>query len=620
MKENNLFYPSLHIGGKGNTFAVSDGGTVRIGHNEIVDVRTALKAGVPYAGFIAVGSGGGHDGEGMLSLAAVVAASPAEYNSDPARGALYAVYTARLTDELVPPGTTVGEVGLCGFASGRPLSDYAAIEPIVKRAGVDIVVRAEIELNLPSDDLLPSAGENALVAALLGRGKLGTFELARGGNQHYNDTISRGEGNIFERVPAAAEFTEAGLTISGSFSGAPYEYIVLMDGRAVLRGFCIVDVTITDNNSVLSPNSSVERAGEDIISVSYVTKTSQSATPHYHIPYPVAITADCPDLIPGKISRTARFICDPAGACVALRDGREITVYALLNNRLRELYRLSRIEGYASLAADGSLLVAGGQVTLYRYDIRDGSLTAVPIDYPATEAHLTFEAGEHRIALLSGTTFYLMRVQDGVPSVIETVEDVPGDFGYTRHDRYFIDFWSATKKLYRSDGVSGACLNNRQRIRDFCCKPDLYRTLARSDIWVEYVDLGDGLRKFMDIEGNSPRTLADNQSVMFAGEFAFVLENGDLAACYTWTGSTVETREVPLGVTLRGVKDIAAIGEYFLVLDGEGRAVTLYAAPGGVRIFAPYLGKSDHILFGLICADDPRYGSPSARIAINIAV
>ena len=63
-----------------NRFTVLSGGRVVSAHNTVLNLTGALSSGLKYAGFIALGAGGGLSDGALAEPLCVLAAEPDEYN------------------------------------------------------------------------------------------------------------------------------------------------------------------------------------------------------------------------------------------------------------------------------------------------------------------------------------------------------------------------------------------------------------------------------------------------------------------------------------------------------------------------------------------------------------
>lgn len=299
-----------------NRFTIKSGDRVVSVHNETYDVTAAFTAGLPFGAYIAAGTDGAFvtdkENPAMSEIACVKATEQAEYNTDPESGETFAAFTARLTDDDLDEGQTVGAVGLSHSVTGAPLADFAAFTAVTKTHGEDIVIKAEIRLTVDGDSVKLTGGDNALVRALLGIDGLGeaTFELAHGANYHKTAVMPRSSGGITERTAASVTIGSGGLTFSGAFTSSPYEILLLMNGKVVLRGFVKTGAHVEKCTATLRENFSAEVANEHVSSVLNVMSSGEPVGNEYDFPRAGSLTSDCPQIIKGRLGQKPRVLPD----------------------------------------------------------------------------------------------------------------------------------------------------------------------------------------------------------------------------------------------------------------------------------------------------------------------
>lgn len=609
-----------------NRFTIKSGDRVVSVHNETYDVTAAFTAGLPFGAYIAAGTDGAFVTDkanpAMSEIACVKATELAEYNTDPESGETFAVFTARLTDDDLDEGQTVGAVGLSHSVTGAPLADFAAFTAVTKTHGEDIVIKAEIRLTVDGDSVKLTGGDNALVRALLGIDGLGeaTFELAHGANYHKTAVMPRSSGGITERTAASVTIGSDGLTFSGAFTSSPYEILLLMNGKVVLRGFVKTGAHVEKYTATLRENFSAEVANKHVTSVLNVMSSGEPVGNEYDFPRAGSLTSDCPQIIKGRLGKNARFLSESTGRYFAVRTDKEVAVYGADGGTFELLYKLAITDGAVVLTSDGGLMVACGCLCRYKFG-SDGKVTRVDYDgvTDARDVAAVIEAdGKADFMLVDGgSVTYRRETADGVTENV-AVAEAADDYILGRSGKNTVYYASKTQKKYVAYCYGGKNTAVESRLRS-SISGSIYNLLDRGDQWVRVQSVSMDVQYVMPISRNAIYAISKDERTIFCGNYCMSFKDGKLYRCMHFTTGD-KLRIVALTVTADADEPSDAIvaGDYILALYEDGSVKTLYPVPYGRVIYCPDLASGTAITFDAVVLDDPLGTGGSARVTLRL--
>ncbi|MFR5061515.1 MAG: hypothetical protein ACLTEK_00735 [Christensenellales bacterium] len=603
-----------------NRFTVLSGGRVVSAHNTVLNLTGALSSGLKYAGFIALGAGGGLSDGALAEPLCVLAAEPDEYNADPSRGGLFAVYTVRVTDSELAAGASVSEAGLTPSLSGA-LVNYASFEPVVKTEGEDILIKSEIYLDFSSEKLMLTAGLNPLAEIMLGLKPFGgrTYAIAHGGNYHKTAVMPRGASDITETAEAAPVFSGNTIAFSAEFSSSPYELMLTIDGVCALRGFYASGAHIESLSGFLRINGSVEHKNKHVLSFFNVKSGGVEVAYYYELPIGVRVTFDCPELIEYRLAKNARFISEPGGRYLAVADDKEITVYTLVSGRLSALYKVGAGGAAADLCSDGSLFVGGGVLTGYIYadgvvqKRTFGAYTGV------SEVCAVRQSAVYQLGVVASGDFYLVSISGDDVSETDWIAAVPSDFTINKHDSCFIDYWSIALGVYKSAGVLGNNVNNQNRLK-YYLENKSFDIFSISGRWIFMKTLSTNLHVLVNFENILSYRIAEDETLDFCGEYVVSYKDGELNRIIGWNGSNLSCYDLPVDGQLKRPRLTAVFGGYILMLAEDGSVRTLYPVEYGRTLFCPYLTKNTSVTYEALVADDPMSGGTKVRADLELVL
>lgn len=567
----------------------------------------------PYAVMMTVGS----ESDGREYAVAVKAASLAEYNSDASSGTLYAVYTAEIDDGDADEGTALSWAAL-GPDEGESVV-RVRFDPVIKRAGCGITVRAEIRPEF-GGEILPCGGKNLFVEALLGFGMAGELTLASGSNFHPNEVINRTQAAIRERPETTVAFEGGTISARAEFTGAVYpthEFLLLMDGKPVMRTMHIGGVHSRSITEALGVNLAVEIPSVICLSAAYVQSGGRSVS-YYTYPYSTYASLGAPDLVPYTLPQSARLIGEPSYNYFAVRDGREITVFDVENGKANALYKLSLTSGNAELLGDGSLLVTDGDARIERF--RGGRTTAIPLTLAsdASDAHGVLDGEGYFVAARRGSEVLFLRVSgEGEVTVSERIAEVSDRFGFTRRNRCLIDVHDPGAGIYRSIGPGGENAKNAETLRRYYGDAAVYvdKQLGK---WLVYTK-NESERYCVDLESEYSMRLRARDEYLDLGDRVYgiaygsygrIVESDMAGKLHTITGENV----------LPVAKEVVMVGDYMLAHTADGKVVTYYFIPYGMIVRCPYLSGGEQISLRTVEADDPAAGGSGVNAEMKITL
>ena len=603
-----------------NRFTLVSGGRVVSAHNTVLDLPGALSSGGKYAGFIAVGAGGGLSGGGLAEPLCVLEAQPDEYNCDPSRGGLFAVYSVRITDTELPAGASVSEAGLAPSLTGA-LVNYASFEPVVKAEGEDILIKSEIYLDFSSEKLMLVSGSNPLAEIMLGLKPFGgrTYAIAHGGNYHKTAVMPRGSAYITETAEATPVFSGNTVSFSAEFSSSPYELMLTVDGVCALRGFYASGAHIESLSGFLRANGSIEHKNRHILSFFNVKSGGAEVAYYYELPVAVRATFDCPAIIEYKLAKNARFISEPGGTYLAIADDKEITVYTLIAGRLSALYKVGAGGAAADLCSDGSLFVGGAALTGYIY--ADGSVQkrifAAYTD--VSEICVVRQSGVYQPAFISSGNFYLLKINGDETAEADSIAAVPSDFTINKHDSCFIDYWSVTLGVYKSAGVLGNNVNNQDRLKSYWENAN-YNIFSICGRWLFMETLNTNLYVLLNFENYLSYKIEKDETLELCGEYAIAYKDGALNRIIGWNNKNLSCYELPVDGQMPRPRLTAVFGKYILMMTEDGSVRTLYPVEYGRTLFCPYLVKNTSVTYEALVADDPMSGGTKVRADLELVL
>ena len=609
-----------------NRFTIISGDRVVSVHNETYDVTEALTAGLPFGAYIAAGTGGATVGDkptpAMSGIACVKATELAEYNTDPESGETFAAFTARLTDDDLAEGRTVGAAGLSHSATGAPLADFAAFTAVTKTRGEDIVIKAEIRLVTDGDTIKFTGGDNALVRALLGIDGLGnaTFELAHGTNYHETAIMPRSTGGITERTEASVTIDADGLTFSGAFTSSPYEIMLLMNGAVVMRGFVKTGAHVEKCTATLRENFSAEVAGKHVVSVLNILSGGEPVGSEYDFPRAGNLTSDCPQIIRGKLGKNARFLSESTGRYFAVRTDKDVTVYGASGGSFTPLYKLAITDGVTELLSDGGLMVANGRLCRYKLG-SDGAVARVVYDGIANAtdvAAVVDSSGKANFMLVDGgAVTYRRETADGATENI-AVADAADDYILGRSGKNTVYYASKTQSKYIAYCYGGKNTAVESRLRS-SISGSIYNLLDRGDQWVKVKSVSMNYIYVMPISRNAIYAVSEAERTMFCGNYCLSFKDGKLFRCMHFTTGD-KLRIVALTVTAGADEPMDAVvaGDYILALYKDGTVKTLYPVPYGRVIYCPDLASGASIAFDAVVLDDPLGAGGGANVTVRL--
>ena len=398
-----------------NTFTVAGSDIIRVSHNTVVDIASALNAWIEYARYIAVGTGTAADGTRLGNYLCQKQTQLDEYNSDPSKGELFAAYSIRLTDKDVATGTIISEAGLTPFDMGWPLDNYAYFGGVTKREGEDIVIRAEVRFEFISDKVRLVSGNNLLAEIFLGINSFSghKYEMAHGTNYHKTAVMPRSAGDFTEQYDTGARSADNKLIMNGRFTSSPYELVIMMDDKPVLRGFFTESAHVESLSGWIRTNSSVEIKNRHVLDVYNVKHQSQAISDVYCTPYVSRVTKDCPQLFPYKLPKNSALVTEPSGAFTAVTDDKEINVYTFADNQARFVYKIRGTYPAVDVCSDGSVFTGGDCLIAYFKNGEAITKKEFPEYSSVSRVLAVTEGGIYQIAVLAENTFYLLDYSEG---------------------------------------------------------------------------------------------------------------------------------------------------------------------------------------------------------------
>ncbi len=592
---------------------VKSGSTLVSAHNELYLTGDAFNADSAYAQYIAVGSD--------LGMLAVVKAVLTDCNSDPGRGGLFAVYTAALSDDDLPAGSAVSEVGLCSDAQGVNLINRARFPEVTKISGEDLVIRAELRLELDSDKLAFVAGKNGFAEILLGMEPMSghEFKLAAGENFHPTLPMPRGTGFIEESAETEVIITAGQIKFEATFDVSPYEILLTMDGVPVMRGYMATGASVRANNVKTRADSSIENVGQ-VMGIFNVMRNGENVAHYYIEPFAHSITADCPSVIPQKLPKNARLMGEPSGAYLGVVCDKELTVYSYKKGAIEEAYKAPHGGGCADMTSDGSVFAASGQkLKAFLYD--GTSVTEQEIEgYTAVSKIVAVAAGHTRlVALIDGNDFHLLEVAaDGTVSVRESILGIPDDFMLDKHDDRLIDYWAVSTRLYNSVGVFGTNDKIQRQLRTFYSN----KTLSVLDKYGRYVyiRLNSGEFAVCDVAVLKAYEVPENYLPVVIGKYVFLFDGDNLNSVVCSRGANLESLEMNVDFTMTRPKQIVMLGRYIAALYEGGEVKTYYPIEAGEILVCPYLGDALYVTFDTVVVDDPKAGNNRVKATVVLSL
>ena len=592
-----------------NSFTISGSGKTCVSHNTVVDLAAALNTWNNYAKYIAAGTGDALSDNGLGNLLICKETQLDEYNSDPSQGELFAAYSIILTDDDVAEGTVVSEAGLTPFDYGKPLVNYAAFEGVTKRKGQNIVIRAEVRLSLVSDKLRFVSGKNKMAEIFLGMNSFSghRYEMAHGTNYHKTAVMPRTATELTEKYDTGASTSDNKLIMKARFTTSPYEIIIILDGKPVLRGFFSLSAHVESLSGTLRYNSSVEIVDRHILQIYNVKNQGTAVAEVYVLPFVSRVTKDCPQPFPFKLPKNSRFITEPSGAFTAVVNDKEISVYKFSDNRAEFLYTVKGSFPASDICSDGSLFTGGEVLTAYFWDGQEAVKKEFTDYKDVTGVYAVKEAGSYEIAFISSGAFYIIYYTAGEVTVVDSLLQLPEDFGFIKHDVKFIDYWSASQALFKSVGVSGTNSNNADRLKFYLTSAHLH-VYEIGGRWIRLRNALTDAHVLAIRETSTTFKLDNEEEVGFCGEYTIIYKGDKLSRIAGWSGSLCVARELPFdGQADRPVSQ-TVFGDYILLLYADGTVTAFYPVEYGKVLFCPYSKPYTGITYEAVVADDPMAG------------
>ena len=609
-----------------NRFTITSGERVVSVHNEAYSVASALALGLPFGAYIAVGADGAavsdKNNPVMSGVVCVKATELAEYNTDPESGETFAVFTARLSDDDIGDGRKIGAVGLSHSADGAPLANFATFGAVTKTHGEDVVIKAEIRLTADGDSIKFTGGDNALARVLMGIDGLGgaTFELAHGTNYHKTVVMPRSATGITERVVVTPIIGASGLTFSGTFASSPYEIMLLMNGKVVMRGFVKTGAHVEKCTATLRENFSAEVADKHVMSVVNVLSGGEPVGSEYDFPRAGGFTSDCPAIIKGKLGKNARFLSESMGKYFAVRTDKEVTVFGASGGTFTPLYKLPITDGVTELLTDGGLITANGY--LHRYKLgADGAVTRVVyegVTDASDVAAVVDSAGKANFMLVDGgAVTYRRETADGVTENV-AVAEVADDYILGRSGKNTVYYASKTQKKYVAYCYGGKNSAVESRLRS-SISGSIYNLIDRGDQWVRVHSVTMNYEYVMPISRNAVYAVSEAERTLFCGNYCMSFKDGKLYRCMHFTtGDKLRIVALTLTADVDEPEDAIFVGDYILALYKGGEVKTLYPVPYGRVIYCPDLTSGASITFDAVVADDPVATGSGANVTIKL--
>lgn len=610
-----------------NRFTITCGDRVISVHNEAFDVSAALTDGEPFGKYIVVGREGATatSEREMSSEVCVLETTLAEYNTDFSKGKAFAAFTARLDDEAAADGEKIGAVGLSHFFKGFPLVDFASFPAVTKRKGEDIVVRAEIVLRTDGDAFKFTSGDNKLARVLLGIDGLGssTFELGVGGNYHGNKVMPRGTGDISARVSVTPVITDGGIKFSGAFTAPPYELLLLMDGVAVMRGFVPTGAHVEQCTATLRENRSAEIAGKHVSGVLNIKSSSVAVGNEYDFPKASKLTADCPQIVQGKLGKNVELMSETTGAHFAIKTDKEITVYKATGGTFTPLYKVGNPGGKTELLGDGGLMNANGRLNRYKIG-SDGSVRRITyggITEATDVATVLDSSGKARFIVINGgAVSYRNETADGVTTSV-SIGAVADDSIIGRMGKSTVYY--ASNSTHIIVAYCGGARNSayETQLRAVVTNQSFQLT-ERRDQWARLHPVHTVTMEYViPLAATSSRYFVSiDEKTIFCGNYCMAFKDGKLVRCYQFKTSAklaVELMNFDEGIA--EPEDAIVAGDYILALYADGSVKTLYPVPYGRVIYCPDLEPGTSITFDAIVVDDPMSDASSVNAEITLA-
>ena len=602
-----------------NTFTVAGSDIIRVSHNTIVDLASAINAWMEYARYIAVGTGTAVTDRGLENYLCQKRTQLDEYNSDPSKGELFAAYSIRLTDKDVAAGTIISEAGLTPFENGWPLVNYSYFGGVTKREGEDIVIRAEVRLELISDKVCFVSGNNLLAEIFLGIKSFSerNYKIAHGTNYHKTAVMPRSVSDFNEQYDIAARVADESVIMYSRFTSSPYELVIMMDDKPVLRGFFTESAHVESLSGWIRKNSSVEIKNRHVLDVYNVKYQSQAISDVYCTPYVSRVTKDCPQLFPYKLPKNSALVTEPSGAFTAVTDDKEINVYTFADNQARFVYKIRGTYPAVDVCSDGSVFTGGDCLIAYFKNGEAITKKEFPEYSSVSRVLAVTEGGIYQIAVLAENTFYLLDYSEGTLSVRESIANVPDDFMMVKHDVRFIDYWTETNALYKSAGIGGNNANNETRLKYFCEHVNL-QVLEVKERWMLLKLLSSGRRALCNRENTLIMYLEEGDEIVFCGELVFIFSGGQVRKVVKWGTSVLAVEEIPFDGQAAKPKSTAFLGGYLLFLYEDGTVKTFYPVEYGKVLFCPYANLTGSITFDAVIADDPMTGGNAVDVKFTI--
>ncbi len=584
---------------KTNTVAIFCDDQAIFTHNSMLNFVPFLSR-EPYAKYISVGSGSGLVDDEMDALSSKPT-TLSEYNADSSSGQVYGVYIARFTDEDILPGQSVSEAGLCAEI-GKKMANYATFPPVVKKAGVDLIVKVEIRLYL-SGEIEFTAGENQFALALLGARSCegATFTMARGDNYHPTGAIPKREKPLEEK-DAEVNFSQDGITFSANFSQPCYELIISMNGAPVLRGYNLHGTQSAYYSLAVGESKSVTVSGDRIVTLSGV-RVNGSYPPSYAVmDFPRRLTEDCLPLIRHRLPDEYEVLSEHKGNYIGVFSGKEVTVYNLSNKKLSLSYKTDAVNKKPTLVSNGALFLYGGEVELVNATGKRIKTGVTADDLCAVET-----SGNYLLVARTGNTVKVYRcTSNGVTSLKETLT-VGDDFVMTRANQYYIAMLCPSVALYKCVGLND----------QFAKVEKLLKTCAEN-----FTDLSFH-GSFLTMKNGEERvmihTLGDEvieYDEDYIKDDAFIRTNGDktLSLCVAFGENKAEramefVEEIPKAFTFSG-------GYLFAFYSGKVRVY--YPVPCGKTIFSPFFNEGDVVTFTMSTGKEVPTGSGGVRYQVKL--
>lgn len=609
-----------------NRFTITSGNETVSVHNIAFDPTSAFTEGEPFGWYIAIGPGGATvtdtTNPALSETLCVKATELAEYNVDCATGEAFAVFTVRLTDDDVAAGKTVGAAGLSYSPGGAPLADFASFGPMTKIAGEDIVIKAEIRLTLTSETMRFTAGDNRLVRVLLGIEGMGgaSFELAHGTNYHTAAVMPRNESGIDERVAVTPVINADGIGFSCEFTAEPYEILLLMNNKVVMRGFAATGAHVEKCTATVRENFGAEIGGAHVTSVLNVKSGGEAVGTEYDFPKANRVTADCPQIIKGRLPKNAAFLSEPSGAYFAVITDKDVTVYGASGGTPAPLYKTSNPGGKTVLLSDGGLMTACGK--LYRYKLgEDGRVGRVIFDGitdAADVAAVVNPDGKVDFMLLAGSAItHRTETEDGATT--STSVGVKTDdyvFGRSGVNSVYYASKSAKKYYVYCHGTRNSPLETRLRS---AVAGSVYTLKACFDQWVRVRSVNMSVEYVMPFAKSAIFVVGDNERTIFCGNYCLTFEDGEMKRCLTLTtGTKLSIAAIGADEGVPEPKDAIVAGNYILALYDGGEVRTLYPVPYGRAIYCPDLAANSSITFDAVVLDDPKGDAESVTVNLKL--